>query len=74
MKKVKRRRTKKPQLWKTGPELVRTVPGAEARRREIIIALCQGGVGMVSHYNAQPEAYGAFVVKVANRILEKTLQ
>ena len=57
---------------KSGATLVKTHPGALARRNAIIIALLQGGVGMMPHYNADPRAYAMFAVKVANTIIEET--
>ncbi len=61
----------KAKKWLMAAELVRTQPGAAGRRREIILALCQGRLGMMT---SDPELYGSFIVKVANRILEKTEQ
>lgn len=57
---------------RTAEDLVTHQPGAASRRRELIIALCRGGVGMISHYNADPKQYAAFIVKIANHIIEST--
>ena len=56
----------------TASQLVRTQPGTFKRRSELILALCQGGVGSVAHYSTQPEVYAKFIVGVANKIIEIT--
>ena len=58
---------------KSAKELVRTHPGAFARRQEIILALCQRGVQPILH-DYSPAQCGEFIVMIANRIIEETEQ
>lgn len=61
--------------WKSADQLVTFSPGAFARRREIILALCAGGVYPISiDQRKDPDQYAGFLVRVANRIIERTEQ
>ena len=58
---------------KTAEELVKTHSGAVERRREIILALCNGA-HIIQPVDIDPVWTGHLLVRVANVIIEETEQ